>query len=302
LKKERRAMVVGTKKHWIISSSVIAAAAIALIVFLVPRQADVPLWKTLPPPAALPMAAESGLAPVDDIQMWYAVFNKGGGNPVLLIHGGTSNAETWGNQVPVLARNHEVILGESRGHGRSTRSNKPYSYQLMADDYIGLLDYLKVDKVALVGWSDGGIIGLDIAMRHRERLSKLWAYGANTNVAGLKEGFDKNPVFSKAIELQGKQYQRLSPTPNGFDDFVAAISQMWNTQPDYKPEQLATIKTPTMIVDGEYDEGIKREHTEEIAHQIPGAKLLILPGVSHFGHWQNPALYNKELTAFLDAR
>jgi pimeloyl-ACP methyl ester carboxylesterase len=294
-------MVVGTKKHWIISSSVIAAVAIALIVFFVPRQADVPLWKTLPPPAALPMAAESGLAPVDDIQMWYAIFNKGGGNPVLLIHGGTSNAETWGNQVPVLARNHEVILGESRGHGRSTRSNKPYSYQLMADDYIGLLDYLKVDKVALVGWSDGGIIGLDIAMRYPERLSKLWAYGANTIVAGLKEGFDKDPVFSKAIELQGKQYQRLSPTPNGFDDFVAAISQMWNTQPDYKPEQLAAIKTPTMIVDGEYDEGIKREHTEEIAHQIPGAKLLILPGVSHFGHWQNPVLYNKELTAFLDA-
>ncbi len=294
-------MALGTKKHWIVSSTVIAAVAAALIVFFVPQQADLPLWKTLPPPAALPMAAESGLAPVDDIKMWYAIFNKGGGNPVLLIHGGTSNAETWGNQVPVLARNHEVIVAESRGHGRSTRSNKPYSYQLMADDYIGLLDYLKVDKVALVGWSDGGIIGLDIAMRYPQRLSKLWAYGANTNVAGLKEGFDKDPVFSKAIELQGKQYQRLSPTPNGFDDFVAAISKMWNTQPDYKPEQLAMIKTPTMIVDGEYDEGIKREHTEEIARQIPGAKLLIMPRVSHFGHWQNPAFYNKELTAFLDS-
>ena len=296
-------MATFSKKHWIIGSTVFIAAVIALVlVFVPPRQAGVSLWRTLPPPAALPGADESGLAPVDDIMMWYAIYNKNGGNPVLLIHGGTANAETWGNQVPVLMRNHEVILGESRGHGRTTRSEKPYSYQLMADDYIGLLDYLKIDKVALVGWSDGGIIGLDIAMRHPERLTKLWAYGANTQISGLKEGFDKDPVFAAAIALQGKQYERLSPTPKEFDAFVAAISQMWNTQPDYKPADLAKIRTPTMIVDGQYDEGIKREHTEEIAHEIPGAKLLILPNVSHFGHWQNPELYNRELTAFLDAK
>jgi len=295
-------MASKTTRKWAAIATLVGAVAAALVTIFAPPPAVSPAWKTLPPPAALPMADESGLAPVDDIQMWYAVFNKGGGNPVLLIHGGTSNAETWGNQVPALARNHEVILGESRGHGRSTRSDKPYSYQLMADDYIGLLDYLKVDKVALVGWSDGGIIGLDLAMRYPQRLSKLWAYGANTYVAGLKDGFDKDPVFSAAIELQGKQYQRLSPTPSGYDAFVAAISQMWNTQPDYKPEQLTMITTPTAIVDGEYDEAIKRQHTEEIARLIPGAKLIIMPGVSHFGHWQNPALYNRELTAFLDAK
>jgi len=294
-------MASKTTTRWAAILILIGAVAAAVVTILPPRQADVPVWKTLPPPAALPEADESGLAPVDDIMMWYAVFNKDGGNPVLLIHGGTSNAETWGNQVPVLMRNHEVILGESRGHGRTTRSAKPYSYQLMADDYIGLLDYLKVDKVALVGWSDGGIIGLDLAMRYPQRLSKLWAYGANTVVSGLKDGFDKDPVFSKAIELQGKQYERLSPTPKGYDDFVAAISQMWNSQPDYKPEQLMMITVPTMIVDGEYDEAIKREHTEDIAREIPGAKLLIMPGVSHFGHWQNPQLYNRELTSFLDS-
>ena len=293
-------MAMTAKKHWVIGSTAIGAVAVALVAIFVARQADLPVWRTLPPPAALPTADESGLAPADDIQMFYAIFNKGGGNPVLLIHGGLSNAETWGNQVPVLARNHEVIVAESRGHGRSTRSSKPFSYQLMADDYVGLLDHLRIDKVALVGWSDGGIIGLDMAMRYPQRLSKLWAYGANTYVAGLKDGFDKDPVFSAAIALQGKQYERLSPTPKEYDAFVAAISQMWNTQPDYKPEQLAMIMTPTMIVDGEYDEAIKREHTEEIARLIPGAKLLIIPGVSHFGHWQNPELYNKQLTAFLD--
>ena len=277
-------------------------AMMALTLACMPRQADVPAWRTLPPPAALPRADESDLAPVDDIRMWYAIYNKGGGNPVLLVHRGTSNAETWGNQVPVLMRNHEVILGESRGHGRSTRSGKPYSYQLMADDYVGLLDYLKIDTVALVGWSDGAIIGLDIAMRHPERLTKLWAYGANTQVSALKDGADKNPVVMEATALQGKEYQRLSPTPNDFDSFAATIGQMWNTQPDYTSADLAKITTPTMIVDGQYDEYIKPEHTEAIAHEIPGARLLIMPNMSHWGHWQNPTLYNRELIAFLDAK
>lgn len=291
-----------SKKHWSVGLAVPIAALMALGWAPMQRQPGVPVWRTLPPPAALPAADKSGLAPVDDIMMWYAVYNRNGGSPVLLIHGGTSNAETWGNQVPVLMRHHQVILAESRGHGRSTRSKKPYSYRLMADDYVGLLDYLKIDKVAIVGWSDGAIIGLDIAMRHPERLTRLWAYGANTQVAGLKESFDKDPVVVKATALQRKQYERLSPTPKGYDAFAAEIGQMWKTQPDYKPADLAKITTPIMIVDGEYDEGIKREHTEAIARQIPGAKLLIMPKVGHWGHWQNPTLYNRELTAFLGGK
>lgn len=295
-------MATINKKQWIIGSIAVIAAASAIILVPRLRQPKVPVWRTLPLPPALPVADESGLATVDDIKMWYAIYNKGGGDPVLLIHGGTSNAETWGNQVPVLMKNHEVILGESRGHGRSTRSEKPYSYRLMSDDYIGLLDFLKKEKIAVVGWSDGAIIGLDMAMRYPQRLTKLWAYGANTQVSGLKETFGTDPVVAEATAQQRKDYLRLSPTPNDYPTFVAAIEHMWYSQPDYKAADLAKITTPTMIVDGEYDEGIKREHTEEIARQIPGARLLIIPNMSHWGHWQNPALYNRELVAFLDAK
>src|ERR1700679_3162 len=140
------------------------------------------IWQTLPQPPRMPQPRESGMAAVNDIRMYYAVYGEG--SPVLLIHGGLGNADIWGFQVPALARDHTVIVADSRGHGRSTRSNRPFSYALMADDYLALLDYLKIEKVALVGWSDGGIIGIDIAIRHPERLSRLFAFAANTNPEG----------------------------------------------------------------------------------------------------------------------
>ena len=89
----------------------------------------------------------------------------------------------------------------------------------MAKDVIGLMDYLKIDKASIVGWSDGGIIGLDIAMNYPDRLDRLFAYGANTNVAGLKPNIDKDPTFAKYIENAGKDYERLSKTPKEFEAF-----------------------------------------------------------------------------------
>jgi pimeloyl-ACP methyl ester carboxylesterase len=126
------------------------------------------VWQTLPEPPAMPTPVKTGMAPVNDIQMYYAVYGEG--QPVLLIHGGLGNADIWGFQVPAFAEKHKVIVADSRGHGRSTRSEKPFGYALMADDYLALLDFLEIEQAALVGWSDGGIIGLDIAIRHPERL------------------------------------------------------------------------------------------------------------------------------------
>lgn len=122
------------------------------------------VWQTLPEPPAMPEPVESGMAPVNDIEMYYAVYGEG--EPVLLIHGGLGDADVWGFQVPALAEDHRVIVADSRGHGRSTRSDQPFGYELMADDYLALLDHLGIEQTALVGWSDGGIIGLDIAIRH----------------------------------------------------------------------------------------------------------------------------------------
>jgi len=191
-------------------------------------------------------------------------------------------------------------IPNSRGHGRSTRDAQPYSYDLMAKDVIALMDYLKIDKASIVGWSDGAIIGLDIAMNYPARLDRLFAFGANINVAGLKPDIDKNPIFAKYMENARKGYERLSKTPKEYNDFVTQISQMWATQPDYKPEQLARITARVAIADGERDEAIRQEHDVEMAKAIPGAKLVILPGLSHFAMLQDPKAFNQAVLEFLE--
>jgi pimeloyl-ACP methyl ester carboxylesterase len=254
------------------------------------------IWQTLPQPPPMPQPRESGMAPVNDIQMYYAVY--GDGPPVLLIHGGLGHADNWGHQIAALAKNHKVIVADSRGHGRSTRSSQPFSYALMADDYRALLDFLKIDKVALVGWSDGGIIGLDIAIRHPERLSRLFAFAANFTTAGTMD-VAKNPTFNAYLVRARDDYARLSPTPGEIDAFVRQISRMWTSEPKYSKDQLRAITVPTTIFVGEHDEGIKPEHTREMAELIPGARLVIMKDASHFAMWQKPGEFNATVQQFL---
>jgi pimeloyl-ACP methyl ester carboxylesterase len=257
-------------------------------------------WETLPEPAAMPAATESGYAKVNGIEMYYATY--GAGDPVLLIHGGLGHADIWASQVAELMKTHKVIVADSRGHGRTTRDAQPFGYDLMSSDYLALLDHLKIDKVALVGWSDGGIIGLDIAMSHPERLTKLFAHAANVTVEGVAPGVETNKTFAAYIERSGKDYAKLSKTPDQYEAFVGDIVKMWMSQPAWTKEQLSKITTPTAIVVGDHDEAIKRDHTDYMASAIPGAQLVILPNVSHFAMLQAPDEYTKAVTDFIDAK
>ena len=257
-----------------------------------------PRWMTLPPTPTLPTPETSGTAPVNGIGIWYATF--GHGDPVLLVHGGLANANYWGNQVRALMANHRVIVMDSRGHGRSTRDAKPYGYDLMASDVIALLDYLKIKKVALVGWSDGAIIGLDIAMHHPERLSKLFAFAANYDPTGVQTA--SSPVVNAYIARAGKEYAALSPTPKDYRKFVVQITGMWNSQPHWTKADFAKIAVPTWIVDADHDEMVKTDQPRTMADWMPGAGLLIEPDVSHFAFIQAPDQFNADVERFLKAR
>jgi pimeloyl-ACP methyl ester carboxylesterase len=255
-------------------------------------------WETLPPtPAPMP-AQRTGQANVNGISIYYAVYGQGA--PVILLHGGLANADYWGNQIKALAPHRTVIVMDSRGHGRSTRDARPYGYDLMADDVVGLMDAIKVPKADVVGWSDGGILGLDLAIRHADRVGKIFAFAANTVPSGVKDDVEKNPTFAAFIKRAGAEYVSHSATPKEYDAFVAQISKMWASEPNWTDAQLAAITAPVLVVDGDHDEAIKREHTEYLAATVPHAGLLILPNASHFAFLQDPELFNFAILHFLD--
>ena len=267
-----------------------------LAALLQPVDAQQYPWLRLPPTPALPTPAHSGIAAVNGIRLWYAVYGRG--DPVILVHGGLANANYWGLQIPVLARHYRVIVLDSRGHGRSTRTAAPIGYDAMASDVLALMDTLHIGRAALVGWSDGAIIGLDIAIHHPERLTKLFAFAANSDPSGVKD-VDKSPVFTAYIDRAAREYATLSPTPTQFKAFLDNISKMWASEPHFTEAELRGIKVPTWIVDADHDEAIKRENTDYMASLIPGAGELILPDVSHFAFLQDPTMFNEALLQFL---
>ena len=140
-----------------------------LVLFALPAGAA-ERWEMLPPTPGPIHSERSGQANANGISIHYAVYGQG--SPVILLHGGLANTDYWGNQIKALEPHHTVIVMDSRGHGRSTRDSRPYGYDLMADDVVALMDVLKVPKADIVGWSDGAILGLDLAMRHRAGLAR----------------------------------------------------------------------------------------------------------------------------------
>jgi pimeloyl-ACP methyl ester carboxylesterase len=270
-------------------------ASILLVAALPAAAAE--LWQTLPPTPAPLATARSGQAQVNGISIHYAIY--GDGSPVVFLHGGLANSDYWGLQVAAVARHHTVILMDSRGHGRSTRDTRPYGYDLMADDVAALMERLNIPKADIVGWSDGGIIGLDLAMRHKDRIGKVFAFAANTVTSGVVDGVEKNPTFAAYIARAGREYAKYSATPKEYDAFVAQISKMWADQPNWTDAQLKAIDKPVLVVDGDHDEAIKRAHTEYIAATIPRAGLSILPNVSHFAFLQDRQQFNFAILHFL---
>lgn len=268
----------------------------------VPGQ-SVPLWATVPEVPPLPPADRSGFVNHDGARLYYAVFNRRGGSPVILLHGGSASSRSWGFEVPLLAKTHRVIVMDTRGHGRSTIGPAPLSYRQFASDAIAVLDATGTRKASVVGVSDGGITGLILAIGHPERVDRLFVWGANFNTHAdstappdpAMKGM--GPVFMARMEAQ---YRAQSPTPDGFRDLRAALGRLYATEPDLSPAELATIRAPTVVADGGHEQFIAPAHTAMLARLIPGARLVILPDVSHGGPQQDPAAFHRAVSDLLD--
>ena len=248
--------------------------------------------------APLPAARDQGYVDHDGARIWYATF--GSGAPVILLHGGLGHSGNWGYQVPMLVGSgYRAVLVDSRGHGRSTRDPRPFTYELMASDVLAVMDALHLEKAAVAGWSDGACIALVLAMQTPARIAGVFFFGCNMDPSGTKEIAQPDPVLDRCFGRHARDYAELSATPDQFKAFADAVGLMMKTEPNYSARDLADIPVPVAIVQSEHDEFIKLEHAEYLARSIPGSELIILPGVSHFAPLQRPEQFNGVLRAFL---
>ncbi len=247
--------------------------------------------------APLPASTDQSYVEHDGARIWYATY--GAGSPVILLHGGLGHSGNWGYQVPALVgAGHRVVAIDSRGHGRSTRDARPYMYELMASDVLAVMDTLHLERAALVGWSDGACVALVLASQAPARVAGVFFFGCNMDPSGTKP-FVPTPVIDRCFARHAKDYAQLSATPDDFDGFVGAVSQMMQTQPNYSASDLAGIRVPVTIVQSEHDEFIKPEHASYLASTLPQAQLILLPDVSHFAPLQRPGQFNTVVLAFL---
>jgi pimeloyl-ACP methyl ester carboxylesterase len=172
----------------------------------------------------------------------------------------------------------------------------------MAEDTVRLMDYLGIDSAYIIGWSDGGNIGIDLAIHHPERVKALVAYGANINPEGMQGSFlewTRNVTVTEMKQTLGNECFRLSPDPEHWPIIIEKIRAMWLTDPSYTAEELASIKIPTLIIDGQTEELVRTNHAQEIADAIPHAELVILPNVGHFAVVDKPEEWNNAVLDFL---
>lgn len=246
----------------------------------------------------LSVANDQGYVEHDGARIWYAAY--GSGAPVVMLHGGLGHSGNWGYQVPALIKSgYRAVLIDSRGHGRSTRDSRPFSYELMASDVLAVMDALHLERAAIVGWSDGACIALILAMKAPTRVAGVFFFGCNMDPSGVKEITKPNPILDRCLGRHAKDYARLSATPDQFKAFVGAVDLMMKTQPNYSAHDLAEVDVPVAIVQSEHDEFIKPEHAEYLARSIPGAEFILLPDVSHFAPLQRLEQFNNAMCAFL---
>jgi pimeloyl-ACP methyl ester carboxylesterase len=248
--------------------------------------------------APLPADARIGYVSNDGASIWYA--DHGQGPAVILLHGGLGNAGNFGHQVAPLAEaGYRTILIDNRGHGRSTRDDKPYSYDLMATDVLAVMDALSIGKAAVIGWSDGACTGMILGHRHPDRIAGVFFFACNMDPSGTLP-FEMTPLIGRCFSRHKQDYAALSPTPEKFDEFVEAVGLMQRTQPNYSAKDLGEIGVPVTIAQGEGDEFIRREHAEYLARSVPGAEFVLLPGVTHFAPVQRPDVFNRAALEFLE--
>ena len=238
--------------------------------------------------------ARTGYAPIGDLDMYYEI--HGSGRPLILLHGAYMTIDLMGPILPGLAKTRQVIAVEQQGHGRTADVDRPLTYEQMADDTAALIRHLQIDNADVVGYSMGGGIALQLAIRHPAAVRKLVLASASFSSDGMHavalEMFPSiTPELFAGSPIE-EAYLRTAPNPGDFPKLVEKLKAL-DTTPFAWPEQdIRAIPAPTLIVLGDSD-GIRLEHAVELFRLrgggvmgdlagMPQSQLAVLPGTAHF--------------------
>lgn len=211
-------------------------------------------------------------AKIRGFNMYYEIYGKG--EPLLFIHGNGGSMRTFHHQLPYFANRFKVIMADSRAQGKSEDSSDSLSYEMMADDFNALLDYLKIDSCYVMGWSDGGINALLLAMRHPKKVKKLVSTGANL----WPDTTAIDPFLYKMVTHMKDSVSKLVPTPKTKN--LQKLLRIVVDEPHIKLSDLKMVHCPSLIIGGDHDV-ILPYHTLLIAEAIPKSYLWILPKSGH---------------------
>jgi pimeloyl-ACP methyl ester carboxylesterase len=258
-------------------------------------------------------SAKTGYAPVNGLKMYYEVY--GSGKPLVLLHGAFNTINmAFEMLIPELSKNRQVIAVELQGHGRTADIDRPFSFQSMADDVAALLKYLKTASADIFGYSMGGGVAWQLAIRHPQLVRKLVIASAVYKYEGwtpetrailpilTPEMFEGTPIKT--------EYDNLAPDPKHWSKFVNKMKQFVSTPYDFTSEKIKAIKSPTLIITGDGD-GVLPEHAVEMFRlrngkymvdfgPAPATQLAILPGTSHIFVMMHPDWLLSMIQPFLD--
>ncbi|WP_250318007.1 alpha/beta hydrolase [Pedobacter sp. B4-66] len=302
------------KKHIIIRFTI--AIAVALMASCQPHSKDKQNVSAGPKERTTTQSikpAETGYADVNGLKMYYEVYGQG--KPIVLIHGSFMTIPlNWSHIIPLFAKDRKVIVAEMQGHGRTRDISRDFSFEGMADDVSGLLKHLKIDSADILGYSMGGGVAFQVAVRHPEQVRRLvilsgvyahngWWPDAEASFASINADMFKGSPIEK-------QYDSLGNDPAHFSEFVKRVMSM-----DLKPydwsKEVKNIKAPIFMAIGDAD-GVQYEHALELfrakgggkmgdLHGLPKSRLAIIPGATHIGMMQQTNVLIPMIDEFLDS-
>jgi pimeloyl-ACP methyl ester carboxylesterase len=234
--------------------------------------------------------------------MYYEI--HGSGLPLVLLHGGGSTIETsFGEVLPSFAKTRKAIAFEQQGHGHTADVDRPFSFEQSADDAAALLRYLKIEKADFFGYSNGGSIALQIAIRHPNLVRKLIVASAMYKRDGLYPEFWEMMKHATPEGMPAElrdAYLRVAPQPEQFRNFSdKGVKRMLEFK-DWRPEDIQSIEAPTLIMIGDADI-VRPEHAVEMFRLLPHARLAILPLTDHMTLVKRADWQVSMIEAFLDA-